>query len=357
MHKVHQDFPPRHVLITQLSTVRDIVMAIPLAVDVKRLWPDCQLSWLVECPAAGLLEQHACIDQVITIDRGWLRRPGSWKGLRQQLREQAVDLVIDPHGLTKSALLGWLSGARVRVGFDAQRGRELAPWLATRRVAATMRHRVDVYRELLSPWQPPQPQQAEYAMPLFAEAATSVEAYLDNQEPLQTGQWLAIHPGAVWPTALWPVERFGAVARQLHTKYELPAVVLWTDEHERLLAQVVAENSNGAARVAPPMTLPEISEALRRCHLLLAGDAEPLQLASALRTPCVSLHGPTWADEVGPYGNTSWAIQSPIPNLSKRMNRRGPNTAMVAIEIDEVLYHCERLLSRLQRMPAQNSAA
>jgi len=348
---------PSKVLITQLSPVRDILLALPLAVDIKRLWPRAQVSWLIECDCQGLLERHPCVDEVIRIDRGWLRRPSGWKKMRQQIHERQFDVAFDPQGLTKSALLGKISGASTRLGFDSSRGRELAPWLATRRIHVTARHQVDMIRQLLSPWKEVVTGAGDFAMPKLPELHEKVDRILQSSAVNPSVPWFAIHAGAVWPTSVWPAERLGHVARHLFEEHNLRSVVLWLSEDERLLAKVVAEASQGAAKIIDCGDLQTAMELLRRPIFLLSGDSEMLQLASAVKTPCLSLHGPTWADEIGPYNNAGCAIQSPLPNLSKRMVRRGPNTAMQAIELEEVLYHAQRLVTRLLGQSAHAPAA
>lgn len=348
---------PSKILITQLSPVRDILLALPLVVDIKRLWPQSHISWLVECDEQGLLALHPCVDDVIRIERGWLRRPSGWRKMREQIRQRQFDVVFDPQGLTKSALLGWISGAKTRIGFDSSRARELAPWLATRRIHATARHQVDVIRQLLTPWHEAISGAGDFAMPIVQVASQKVDQILQACGLSSSCHWYAIHAGAVWPTSVWPAERLGQVARHLFEEHNMRSVVLWLSENERLLAKVVAETSQGSATMVDCGDLSVAMELLRRPSFLLSGDSEMLQLASAVKTPCLSLHGPTWADEIGAYRNAGCAIQSPLPNLSKRMVRRGPNTAMQAIELEEVLYHAQRLVARLRSQNARTSAA
>ena len=58
--------------------------------------------------------------------RGWLRSPVRvWK-LRNQLKNLAFDTAIDAQGLTKSAVVAWLSGAKRRIGMGGRWGRRSA---------------------------------------------------------------------------------------------------------------------------------------------------------------------------------------------------------------------------------------
>lgn len=360
---------PQNILITRLSAIGDCVATIPLAVEAKKIWPDSRITWLVDCAAESLLRDHSCIDEVIRIEKKWLTRPGNWSELRDQLQANQFDLALDPQGLSKSSLAGWLSGARTRVGFGYSHAREIAPLVAKYRVRRTHRHMVDTYRELLSPWKNILPGDGEFAMPTYEEEASTVsqqlvEMGLNSRLSESIGAavgadspaWVAINPGAGWTTRLWPVERFGKLARSIFDRHGLQSLVFWAGESERLMASVIVEESQGAARMAPETNLRALAEYLRRCHFLVTGDTGPMHVASAVEAPTISLNGPTWGDECGPYGNKHIVIQSPAPRLSKKHVRSGPNTAMQAIELEEVQLACKQMLGRLAASTAASAA-
>ena len=338
---------PRRVLITRLSAIGDCVLTIPLAVRAKQLWPDCTITWVVECAAHQLLEEHPAVDELLCIEKGWLTRPSEWSQLRSELRSRRFDVVLDPQGLTKSSLLGWLSGASLRVGFGYSHAREIAPWTATRRVRRTTRHMVDTYMELLKPWGEVHPGEGEFRMPRYEQAAHTARAMLSGLS-LAGQDWIAMNPGAGWTTRLWPIQRYGSLAREIFREHGRRTLVFWSGDSELLLAKVVEEQSGGAAIVAPRTSLTELLELLRHASLMVTGDTGPLHIASSIGTPCVSLHGPTWSDESGPYRNRHIALQSPTPHLTRKMARKGPNTAMQAIELTEVYRACCQMIDQQQ---------
>jgi len=333
---------PKRVLICRLSAIGDCVHTIPLAVKVKELWPDCKLTWIVDCVASQLLQPHEAIDEVIKIERHWVKNTRLWKSLRQQLQQRRFDLALDPQGLIKSGMLAWLSGATTRVGFDYSHGRELAPMLVNRRVRRTAKHMVDTYLELLGPWQSTAAGRANFRMPVYA-AAENVPSILQASGLAAQESFVCITPGAGWATKLWPVERFAAVANYIRTQHNLRTLVLWAGDSERAMAEDIAARSAGSAVVAPKTSLTELAEIARLTKLFLASDTGPLHIAAAIGAPCIGLFGPTWGDEAGPYGAANLSLQSPkLPG--PRSMRKGDNSAMLAIEVDEVCRACSRIL-------------
>ncbi len=83
-------------------------------------------AWAVEPLAASLIEHHQAIDDIIVIPKRWLTSHRRVRVLRQRLRALRFDWALDPQSLTKSSLLGWLSGAPRRIGFASPQGREIA---------------------------------------------------------------------------------------------------------------------------------------------------------------------------------------------------------------------------------------
>lgn len=252
------------------------------------------------------------------------------------------DLALDPQGLSKSALLGWLSGARYRVGFDYSQAREVAPWCYSRRVTRVSRHRVDTYLELLQPWTPIDLGSGQFEMPDYLESRRSwgeKSAAIGVRET----PWVAINAGAGWPSKLWPTEKFGRVAQELHQKHGLSSLVFWAGDAERKAAEAIVQASEGTAKLGPNTNLRELAEALRECEFLISSDTAALQMASALDTPCVGLFGPTWADEVGPYNNLHQSVQSSLTHASVKSIRRDDASAMQAISVDEVVAACGKL--------------
>ncbi len=67
------------------------------------------------------------------------------------------------------------------------------------------------------------------------------------------------------------------------------------------LADNVVAASNGAAARAPATTLGDLLALSQAARLMVSGDTGPWHLAAAMRTPLVSLYGPTSPARNGPW--------------------------------------------------------
>jgi lipopolysaccharide heptosyltransferase I len=331
------------ILLVRLSAIGDVIHTLPVLCALRDRFADAAITWVVEERGAELLRGHRALSELIVLPRGWMKSPARVWRLRRRLRETAFDLVIDAQGLTKSAIVGWLSGTRRRIGFGRPWGRELSRWLNTERVDTNRPHAVDRNLELLRPLGIDAPP-VRFDVPDDSRERQVAEEII-RQLGLERG-FGVISPGAGWPSKLWPRERFAAVAGRLGQQWGLPTAVIWGGPEQREWAERIAAGSAGHARVAPAMTLMQLAALARRSRLFLSCDTGPLHLAAAVGTPCVGLYGPWPAEKHGPYGSQHIAVQKMRLEGSTWQRRHASTKYMEAIDIDTVCEACGRILSR-----------
>lgn len=332
--------PTPRFLITRLSAIGDCIHTTPLVAAIRQRYPRAFIAWATQPGPAKLLDGMDGLDALIRIDRNWLKRPSSIRRVRRDLRAFRIDVSIDPQSLTKSSLLGWLSGARRRIGFTRGQARELSPWLNNCLVEPTFLHVVDRYLELLRPLGIDSTH-AEFCIPQPQESVTTIERFLTNSS-LQ--RFVLLNPGAGWNSKIWPHERYARVARHLADMHRVSSVVLWAGEQEKRWATSIADQS--PAVLAPDTSLPELAELCRRADLFVGSDTGPMHLAAAVGTRCVAMYGPTHPEVCGPYGSQHCALQVYFQQGTSQQRRGDDNSAMQAISIDMVTQACDTMLIR-----------
>lgn len=336
------DRSPR-ILLVRLSAVGDVIHGLPVLNALRERFPRAFLGWVVEQRAATLLEGHPALDERILVPRGWLKSPRTVWQLRRRLHELRFDVAIDVQGLTKSAVAAWLSGARRRIGFGDEKGRELSRWLNTELVPASAKHIIDSNLQLLLPLGIDRPS-VRFDIP--EREADGDRARRIMGEAGLAGGFAIVNPGAGWPSKLWPPERYAAVARHLAARQTLPTLVVWAGAQEQAWARQIVAESAGAAQLAPATTLLELAALTRRARLFVGSDTGPLHLAAAVGTPCVGLFGPMPAERNGPYGSQHEAVQKGVFQGTNRQRRTAPPTLMQAIDAQLVCEACDRVLGK-----------
>jgi lipopolysaccharide heptosyltransferase I len=342
------------ILICRLSALGDCVHTLPLLCALRDALPHAHIAWLTQSGSAPLLKGHPAIDELITVDRGYLHSLSSLAALRRNLHARRFDITIDPQSLTKSSVAAWLSGAPRRIGFAGPVGRELAPWLNNVRVAPTTIHAVDEHLELLKPLGIRSPD-VRFDLPVCPAAAARIDEFLRSN---YIDRPLVIHPGAGWDSKLWPHLRYAEVAQRLRQSYGIRTVVAWSGKSVKRWADEIVTAAGGSAIAAPETTLSQLIALLRSARLYLGSDSGPLHMAAAVETPCIALFGPSRPQHNGPYGAGHVVLQAYYQEGTTRERKAAANDAMRAITSDMVVEACAKHLQRaaiaaqLQRLRA-----
>ncbi len=331
------------ILIARMSAIGDTILTLPVACALRAHFPHAYLAWVVEAKSAVIVVGHACLDEVLILQRGWFTKPSRLFAARRLLRSKHFDITIDCQGMTKSALACRLSGAPQRIGIRGEHGRELSPWLNNQLIETRRPHMVDRSLELLAPLGIEQPQ-VEWKLPVDDASRDRMRQALLRLGFV--GPYAVINPGATWDSRRWEMDRFGQVARYLREQHGLPTLVVWGGGRERSWAEQIVAESGGHAVLAPPSTLIELAALIEGGCLFLSADTGPLHMAVAVGTPSIGLCGTTRAEVSGPYGPPHQAIQVQYQAGSHRERRNAGNAAMRMITVEMVCQRCDALLRR-----------
>jgi len=327
---------PQRFLITRLSAFGDCIQTLPLLCALRDAFPDSNITWLTQDQFKPFLERHSDVDNVVSVSRRWFLSRTQIRKVWEQLRSMNFDVVLDPQSLTKSSIVGVLSGAKRRIGIDRPTGRELAPILNNELVSSCT-HVIHRYLRLLHPLGVKQSQIA-FRFPLSAASHKLVDFF---RLAGGFGNFVVLNPNAGWPSKEWSAEQVAETAAGIHETFGLKSVVLWHGDAERQVAENVAK-SHPAVLLAPPINLTELAALIHAACLFVGTDSGPLHLAAAIGTPCVGLFGSTRGDVCGPLTSNSICIHSPLLTACRR---NATNTAMRAIDSETVLSACSKLMN------------
>lgn len=287
------------VLVVKMSSMGDIIHALPALSDAMDAIPGVRFDWVVEEAFSEIPRWHPAVETVIPIAlRRWrkaLRRTvtgGEWSRYREHLRSRRYDAVIDAQGLLKSAF--WVARlARGPVfGLDWQSAREpLASRFYDRRVkVAKGQHAVERQRQLFAQalGYPFPAGRGNYRIPppgLRCEPASDSLVFLHG----------TARPQKQWPEEHWRELVMLATGAGWHVK--LP----WGNAEEHARARRLATASD-RAEVLPRLGFGELAQVLSGASGLVSVDTGLSHLAAALDRPNVTLFGPTDPKLVGGYG-------------------------------------------------------
>jgi lipopolysaccharide heptosyltransferase I len=298
-------------LIVRLSSIGDIVHALPAVTALGETFPQAEISWAIEKRYATLLDGNPFVRRVIALDTlGWRSRPTSIHTLGEvvrsivALREFRFDAAIDFQGLIKSGLIAWISRSRERLGFAENWLREpAARAFYTERVSPRdRRHVIEMNLALVErlgvavlP-----PRQWRFPLPCSTSGEQVVRERL---AALGVENYMIINPGGGWMSKRWSPENYAALLRLIEQHPEDLGwrTLLTGSPGEEALIQEILERSGSRQALYFASTLAEFIALVRRAKLFVGGDTGPLHLAAAVGTPIVAIYGPTDRGRNGPF--------------------------------------------------------
>jgi heptosyltransferase-1 len=319
------------LLMVKLSSIGDVVHALPFSAAVGRSFPHLKLIWAVEEANAPLLRGNPYLHRIVEVPRQLRRWPmdhaarAAMHALRQQLAELQIDVSVDLQGLTKSALVACASGARIRLGYDWLR--EAAP-LLERRIPRQPHsiHIVDQFldvAEALGACRTP----VEFPLIGMEEDRQAAEALL-KPFGLKDQPFLVVNasPGKGGNKG-WPVERFTSALQQI-AEAGIPIVLVGAGS-DALISQEICAQLPQSADLTGKTSLLQLVEILRLCRLHLCGDTGSAHIAAAVGTRVVSLFGRSNPARLAPYGNENWVVhrRDRCTDACRRFHERAPLNA------------------------------
>ncbi|MBM5571958.1 MULTISPECIES: lipopolysaccharide heptosyltransferase I [Deefgea] len=291
----------KSILIAKLTSLGDIIFALPMVDDLQRQFPEVQIDWLVDAQFAELPAMHSGIRRVISVPlRGFKKRThkanlqGVFAAVKQ-LRMEQYDVVLDCHGMIKSALLSKAAHADAIIGPpDARLGEAIARYAYDRQVMPDSQlPGTEWYRAF-----------AGLAMNYDVHDAPSLGLktpsftpdWLPTQQPFVLCFHAASKAEKQWPMAYW------AQLLQALEQAGITAILPWGSEHEHQVAQQIAAASTLAV-VPPRMSLSQITSLIQRADWSIGVDTGLTHLAESLHCHSVALYTQTDAKSYHPDWN------------------------------------------------------
>lgn len=308
---------PRTILVIKLKHIGDVLLATPAIHALKAAYPEAGIHALVPRGTEEMLTGNPDVAGVIPLVKPTGRGPARWRvewQLVQALRALRPDLVVEMGKGDREAILGYLSGARWRVGFDAgEAGFFGRSRLLTHRVTRTGReHIVEGDLKLVEAVGAP-PCDARLRLHVDAEEAAAADRLLAEAGVGRGEALVTVHPTSKWLFKCWRDEGVAAVMDHLAARGFRVALTSGPEPREVRKARRI----QGLAR-APVvdllgrLTLKQLAAVIRRSCLFVGVDSAPMHMAAAVHTPVVALFGPSGEHNWRPWGDEHLVVTAPL---------------------------------------------
>jgi heptosyltransferase-2 len=342
---------PKNILVLRYRFIGDTILTVPFLRNLRRAEPEARIVWVVAPGSSEVVRGIPYVDELLFWDpvtihadsRGTHRTWGDKIGFVRELRRRNFDKVYVLKRSLSSALIGFFSGARERVGF-ATEGRGL---LLTRQVPYRHdRHEVENFLAVLTADGVP-------VLDDFLECWSTrdereeVTALLQSHGVAEGEKLVALHPFAASTHRGWHLEDFAALSRLLEGEGYRPLLIGAPGDRDAL-APMRGLFAPSCLDLVGAMKLRVTMALLQRVDLFVGNDSGVMHLAAAAGIPLVALFGPQSPGRFGPWSTRARVIykQYPCsPCKQKFFKECAPSPRMKpacieAIGVDEVFREC-----------------
>jgi heptosyltransferase I len=332
--------PFMKILLVKLSSLGDVVHALPVVQDIRAHLPDAQVDWVVEASFAPLLAASSGLHRVIPCEiRRWRKSLWTaatrmaWRAFKARLGQEAYDAVIDLQGLTKSAVVARMArlapgGKRYALANQTDGSGYEAPtrWLADiavtvePHIAAVQRGRTLAGKAL---GYTPSPQPDFGLKPARSPTEHAPVAINSVASPVPPKSVALVH-GTSRADKEWPLAHWTALGQRLQAQ-GFAVVLPHGNAGELATSQAIAaslnhgvpEGDSRAARVWPLLALDQLAGALAGCAGVIGVDSGVSHIAVALGLPHVQIYNFDTAWRTGPTSSPRQAsvFARPTPHV------------------------------------------
>lgn len=340
------------ILIIRLSSIGDIIQCLPVLYALRKQFPQAHISWAVNEQYAELLKYNPLLNEVIVFPKNKLKqfiKEGDLVALFKELtrfgnelKTRNFDLALDLHGMAKSALVSFLSGAKKKAGIPHMR--ELSflvstPVKSNPEKSNVVNQYLQVAKHLGADITDPQ-----FVLPITEQEKNDTKTIINTK--FKNNSVLAgIIPGAGIPQKQWPWQNYVQLIENL-TRKGTNVILLGSPEEKNLIDKIVCSLSENQS-VLPVVqnNLRQLIAIIDQCNFIVGGDTGPLHIAVALNKNIVALYGLNDPELTGPYSVNAKIVYkeldcSPCGIKPDCTNNR----CMQLITVEEVIENCNQFI-------------
>ena len=290
-----------NVLIVKLTSMGDLIHALPAVTDAMQHVPDIHFDWVVDEAFADIARLHPAIENVITTaHRRWKRE--TWKSLKsgefirlwRNLRQKKYDVAIDAQNNLKSAVITSLTRGKLRCGMDKHSTREkFSDWVCNQTFYIPVeQHAITRQRQLFA-------KALGYEVPQTKPDFGIDRARLPTLPIVLPKPYLVFIHSTTWDTKHWPEAYWQALIKMaVDAGYHV--VLPWGNAQEEERAKRLAILPE--AIVLPRLSIPQQATMIAQSAGAVCVDTGLGHLTAALNIPAVHLYGPTDPALIGATG-------------------------------------------------------
>lgn len=287
------------ILLLRLRRMGDVIMTTPAVSALKEFYPQASLAYVIEEPFRRLVEGHPAIDQVISIPPG--QKLPSFLRLLRKIRKEKYDVVIDFHGGPRASLIAFLSGAKLRIGYQLKYKGFIYDIRLPRSPKTGYLHSVENHINLVRAAGARIPSIPSLTLPPSREEDSEKVKTIWSKHQLDGARVVVLHIGAGNAFRDWGAEKLTSLSRRLAETPGVKVILIGSKEDKTRAEEIQLQSHVPLISMVGQLGLIELKEVLLRAVLFVGPDSGPMHVAAAAGTPIVAFFGPTLPAHFSPW--------------------------------------------------------
>ncbi len=329
------------ILVIRTDRIGDVLLSTPVAGALKKVSEENHVAMMVSPYTKPILENNPNVDEIVVL------RPTEKNGdLARRLSRGRYDVAVLLHPTLRLAWVLARSGIPRRIG------------TASRVYSFLFNERIRMRRSLANLHEA----ECNLAMvePLCGKAnSIHPEVFITEDEKaladerlaslgLNSGDFVAIHPGSGGSARDWPLQRFAGLADAVESNLGKRVLVTGGPGEEELISRMMSFLKSRPARIVGESGIRVLAALLARSSALVTNSTGPMHLATAVGTPVVSIFCPVRGcspKRWGPLGTRNAVLMPDVPVCERCIGDRCRYfDCMGEVEVERVVEAVARLL-------------
>lgn len=293
-------------LIIQTAFLGDVILATPVALTLKKNFPDCEIHFLVKNGNESLLNNHEALDKVWVFNKSEGKFKNIFK-LGKSFRKEKFDVVINLQRFASSGIIAALSRGKRSYGFK-KNPMSLFYSKSFSHEIGNGEHEVDRNLSVLS--------EIDLTETIRRPSLSPSEGDIQKVKAYQSEKYFCLAPASVWFTKQLPESKWVELINILSKKGKV--FLLGSPADKEFCASIIAKANEKATNLAGELSLLQSAALMKKAERNYVNDSGPLHLASSVNAPVTAFFCSTIPRfGFGPLSNDS-EINETAENLSCR---------------------------------------
>ncbi|MCK4917647.1 MAG: glycosyltransferase [Candidatus Omnitrophica bacterium] len=269
------------ILVIKLSSLGDIILAIPALKELKNHFPQAHISLLTLKKYHSIIFDCPYIDDIITVEDNYKKIKNMFN-ISKNFRSKSFDYVIDLQNNRASHIISFLSLPRCSFGYNLRWGNLLVNKIKYNPIDGPLDSQEKVLNLLGIKFK-------EKKL-LFWERKGGIPLSLPDAELIG----INISASKKWHSKNWPYKNIVKLIDLIYKNFPAYKVILLGDKDSIANGDIIEKSfSTNVYNLCGKTTLRELPQVIKELTVFITPDTATLHLSCALNISTIALFGPT----------------------------------------------------------------